>query len=96
MPKFKVVLERTDTITRQAVVMVEAATAGEARQTILAELEVDRSSYDNALVEVESGVGEMIVEVEQSGNERHSEPQHARGSLVPLARLVIRATRRIR
>lgn len=41
MAKFKVVLERTDTITKQAELMVEASTPEEARRIIVADLEVD-------------------------------------------------------
>jgi hypothetical protein len=71
MAKFTVVLERTDTITKQAEIMVEASTAEEARQIILADLEVDAGSYDNDLQPVEEGIGDMTVAVE-----RQHEPKH--------------------
>jgi hypothetical protein len=41
MATFKVVLERTDTITKQAEITVEAASAEEARQQIAYDLGVD-------------------------------------------------------
>jgi hypothetical protein len=40
MAKFKVVLERTDTITKQAEIMIEAASADQARKQILNDLDV--------------------------------------------------------
>jgi hypothetical protein len=49
MAKFKVVLERTDTITKQAEIVVEAANEGEARQQIANDLEVDPGAYDDGL-----------------------------------------------
>jgi hypothetical protein len=64
MAKFKVVLERTDTITKQAELMVEATSAEQARKFILADLGVDAGSYDDDLTVVEDGVGEMMVKVE--------------------------------
>jgi hypothetical protein len=69
MPKFKVMLQRVDTITRQAVLMVEAANAEEARSRILANLQIDEGSYDDQLVEVDSGFGRMIVDVRSKQNE---------------------------
>jgi hypothetical protein len=64
MAKFKVVLERTDTITKQAELMVEATSAEQARKFILADLGVDPGSYDDDLTIVDDGVGEMMVKVE--------------------------------
>ncbi|HEY7765300.1 MAG TPA: hypothetical protein VIB38_09955 [Aestuariivirgaceae bacterium] len=61
MPKFQVVLERTDTITKQAEMMVEAPSPDEARQTILADLEVDPGSYDDDLEPVSQSAGDMKV-----------------------------------
>jgi hypothetical protein len=46
MAKFKVVLERTDTITKQAVIVVEAGSSAEARQQIAYDLDVDPGAYD--------------------------------------------------
>ena len=64
MAKFKVILERVETITKQGAVMVEASTAEEARQIILADLDVDPGSYDDHLEPVESGIGDITVAVE--------------------------------
>jgi hypothetical protein len=64
MPKFKIILERTDTITKHAEVMVEATSAEQARKFILADLGVDAGSYDDDLTVIEDGVGEMMVKVE--------------------------------
>jgi hypothetical protein len=44
MAKFKVILERVEAITKQSSVMVEAFTAEEGRQIILADLDVDPGS----------------------------------------------------
>ena len=76
MAKFKIVLERTDTIIKQAEMMVEASTAEEARQIILADLEVDAGSYDDDLQPVEEGIGDMTVTVE-----KQHEPAHIPRSL---------------
>jgi len=57
MAKFNVILERVETIVKQGVVMVEAGSAEEARQIILADLEVDQGSYEDHLEPVESGIG---------------------------------------
>jgi hypothetical protein len=65
MAKFKVVLERTDTITKQAELMVEASTPEEARRIIVADLEVDAGSYDDDLRPVEEGFGDMTIIVER-------------------------------
>jgi hypothetical protein len=64
-----VVLERTDTVTKQAEIMGEAESAEQARKFILADLSVDPGCYDDDLRAVEDGVGEMMVKVE-SRNER--------------------------
>jgi hypothetical protein len=64
MARFMVVLERTDTITKQAEIMVEAESAEQARKFILADLNVDPGCYDDDLRAVEDGVGEMLVKVE--------------------------------
>jgi hypothetical protein len=61
MAKFLVVLERTDTITKQAEMVVEAASPEEARQTILADLEVDPGSYDDDLEPVSDDIGVVKV-----------------------------------
>jgi hypothetical protein len=64
MAKFKVVLERTDTVTKQAEIMVEAESAEQARHFILADLKVDAGSYDDDLRAVESDIGDITVAVE--------------------------------
>ena len=76
MAKFKIVLERTDTIIKQAEIMVEASAAEEARQIILADLEIDAGSYDDDLKPVEEGIGDMTVTVE-----KQHEPAHIPRSL---------------
>jgi hypothetical protein len=76
MAKFKVVLERTDMITKQVEITVEAASAEEARQIILADLDVDTGSYDDDLQPVEEGSGDMTVTVE-----KQHEPAHIPRSL---------------
>jgi hypothetical protein len=58
MAKFKVVLERTDTITKQAEMMVEAETAEQAQQKVLADLDIDPGSYDGDLEPVAEGTGD--------------------------------------
>lgn len=70
MAKFMVVLERTDTVTKQAEIMVEADSAEQARRFILADLDVDPGCYDDDLRAVEDGVGEMMVKVENHHEER--------------------------
>ena len=65
MAKFKLILERIETITKQAEIVVEASSAGEARQQIAYDLEVDPGAYDSDLEAVEGGVGEIIIKVEQ-------------------------------
>ena len=79
MAKFKVVLERTDTITRQAEMMVEAGSPDEARQIILADLEIDPGSYDDDLEPVAEGVGDM--QVRTGTTESRHEPAPMRRSL---------------
>jgi 5,10-methylene-tetrahydrofolate dehydrogenase/methenyl tetrahydrofolate cyclohydrolase len=76
MAKFNVILERVETIVKQGAVMVEASTAEEARQIILADLEVDAGSYDDDLQPVEEGIGDMTVAVE-----KQHEPAHIPRSL---------------
>ena len=61
MTKFKVVLQRTDTITKQAEMLVEASSPEEARQTILADLEIDPGSYDDDLELMSEDIGNMKV-----------------------------------
>jgi hypothetical protein len=61
MAKFKVILERTDTVTKQAEIMVEAGSAEQARQFILADLAVDEGSYDCDLRAVNMDYGDMRV-----------------------------------
>jgi hypothetical protein len=70
MAKFKVVLERTDTVTKQAEIMVEAESAEQAWKFILADLEVDPGSYDDDLRAVESDFGDMKVITTRTEN-RH-------------------------
>jgi hypothetical protein len=65
-----VVLERTDTITKQAEMMVEAGSAEEAEQIILADLEIDPGSYDDDLEPVSSEIGTTSVAPEDS----HADP----------------------
>jgi hypothetical protein len=64
MAKFKVILERVETITRQGTVMAEASTAEEARRIVRVDLDVDPGSYDDHLEPVESGIGDITVAVE--------------------------------
>lgn len=65
MPRFKVMLERVDTITRQAVVTIEAPSVEEARSRVLANIQNDETAYDRYLVEVDSGFGRMNVDVRE-------------------------------
>lgn len=78
MAKFKVVLERTDTITQQAEITVEAASPEEARQQIANDLEVDPGAYDDDLEPVEDGVGEITIKVENQ-NELTNFPRAVAG-----------------
>ena len=71
MAKFKVVLERTDTITMQAEITVEAANESEARQQIANDLEVDPGAYDDDLEPIEDGVGEITITVESQYERTH-------------------------
>jgi hypothetical protein len=75
MAKFKVVLERTDTITKQAVIVVEAASAAEARQQIAYDLDVDAGAYDHDLEPVEDGVGEITIKEDNPHEERTQFPR---------------------
>jgi hypothetical protein len=61
MAKFKVTLERSDTVIKQAEIMVEAESADQARQFILADLAVDEGSYDDDLRAVDMEYGDMKV-----------------------------------
>ncbi len=72
MPRFKVVLERTDTITKQAEMMVEASSPEEARQTILADLEIDPGAYDDDLELVSEDIGDMKVTTVATGSHGRS------------------------
>jgi hypothetical protein len=66
MAKYKVIIERVETIVKQAQITVEARTAEEARQQILADLEVDEGAYDDDLEPIESGAGACTVAVEST------------------------------
>ena len=59
MAKLKVVLERIDTIAKQAEIMVEANSAAEALQQITYDLDSDPGAYDSDLQPIEDGVGEI-------------------------------------
>jgi hypothetical protein len=74
MAKFKVLLERIETITHRGEVMVEASTADEARRIIQSDLFVDQGSYDDHLKPVESALGDMTVASEESRNDREEIP----------------------
>jgi hypothetical protein len=65
MAKYKVILERVETVIMQGAVMVEAGSAEEARRIILADLAVDEGSYDDHLEPVECGSGDMTVAVDE-------------------------------
>jgi hypothetical protein len=69
--KFKVVLEGTDTVTKQAELVVEAESAEQARQF---NLRVDAGSYDDDLRGVESDIGDMKVTTTKT--ESRHEPAH--------------------
>jgi hypothetical protein len=79
MARFMVVLERTDTVTKQAEIMVEAESAEQARKFILADLAVDVGCYDDDLRAVEDGMGEMMVKVESPHEERTHFPRALAG-----------------
>ena len=74
MAKFKVLLERIETITHQGEVMVEASTAEEARRIILSDLFVDEGSYDEHLEPVESEIGDISVVTEEIRNDPEEIP----------------------
>jgi hypothetical protein len=63
MAKFKVVLERIDTITKQAEITVEANSAAEALQQIAYDLDSDPGAHSD-LQPIEDGVGEITIKVE--------------------------------
>jgi hypothetical protein len=63
MPKFRLLLERVDTVTRQAVLVVDAASAQAAQERIIANLQTDEGFYDGRLVEVDGGFGRMTVKI---------------------------------
>ena len=66
MAMFKVIIERVETIVKQAQIQVEAASAEEARQQILVDLEVDEGAYDDDMEPIESGAGACTVAVEST------------------------------
>jgi hypothetical protein len=66
MAKFNVIIERVETIVKQAQITVEAASADGARQQILADLEVDEGAYEDDLEPIESGAGACTVAVEST------------------------------
>jgi hypothetical protein len=78
MARFKAVLERTDTITKQAEITVEAASVEEARQQIAYDLETDPGAYDDDLEPVEDGVGDIKITVENQ-HERTQFPRAVAG-----------------
>jgi hypothetical protein len=61
MAKFKIFLERTDTVTKQAEIMVEAESAEQARKFILADLAVDEGFYDDDLRAIDMDYGDVKV-----------------------------------
>jgi len=63
MPKFRILLERVDTVTRQTVLIVDAASPQAAQDRIMTNLQTDEGFYDGRLVEVDSGFGRMTVKV---------------------------------
>jgi uncharacterized OsmC-like protein len=78
MAKFKVLLERVETITKQGTVTVEASTAEEAKRIILANLDTEPNYYDDELMPVESGIEELKITVEIGGDARQrSQPDDA-------------------
>jgi hypothetical protein len=79
MARFKVVLERTDTIIKQADITVEAASAEEARQQIAYDLDVDPGAYDDDLRTIEDGVGDITIKVESQYEERTHFPRAVAG-----------------
>jgi hypothetical protein len=79
MAMFKVVLERTDTLTKLAEITVEAASADEAQRQIQHNLEVDPDAYDDDLEPVENGVGETTIRVESQHEDRTQFPRAVAG-----------------
>jgi hypothetical protein len=71
MAMFKVIIERVETIVKQAQIQVEAASAEEARQQILVDLEVDEGAYDDDMEPIESGAGACTVAVESTHEPSH-------------------------
>ena len=63
MANFKVILERIDTVTKQAEIMVEADGAEQARQFIFADLVVDEGSYDDDLRAIDMDYGDVKVTI---------------------------------
>jgi hypothetical protein len=57
--------------------MVEAGSAEEARQIILADLEIDAGSYDDHLQPVEEGIGDMTVAAEKQHEPKHRSAETA-------------------
>ena len=74
MAKFKIIVERTDTVTKQAEIMVEAESAEQARQFILADLAVDEGSYDDDLRAIDMDYGD--IKVTTTRTESRHEPPH--------------------
>ena len=79
MAKFKVILERIDTVTKEAEIMVEAESAEQARQFILADLAVDEGSYDDDLRAVDMDYGDVTVKTTRTKTRR--DPAHFPRSL---------------
>ena len=73
------VLERTDTITQQAVIIVQASSVEEARQQIAYDLQIDPGAYDSDLEVMEDSVGEIIIKVENQHEERAHFPRALAG-----------------
>ena len=66
MAMFKVIIERVETIVKQAQITVEAPSADEARRQILADPEVDEGAYDDDPEPIESGAGACTMAVEST------------------------------
>jgi hypothetical protein len=77
MAKFKITLERTDTVTKQAEIMVEAESAEQARQFILADLAVDEGSYDDDFRAIDMDYGDIKVTTTRTES-RHETPHFSR------------------
>jgi hypothetical protein len=80
MAKFKAIIERVETIVKQAQITVHATSAEEARQQILADLEVDEGAYDDDMEPIESGAGACTVTVESTTHDTQSEIPRALAS----------------